>query len=93
MASPCRFRKLRPRSLVAGSELPAHWLESLEEKDGSREAETSDETGEGVAQAALRQAAREAQGRRPRASVKSPYRYLRAMFSAETRSFGSFSPS
>jgi hypothetical protein len=33
---------LRPRSLVAGSEPPAHWLESLEEKDGSREAETSD---------------------------------------------------
>ena len=39
MASRCR---LRPRSLVAGSEPPAHWLESLEEKDGSREAETSD---------------------------------------------------
>ena len=48
------------------------------------------ETGEGVAQAALGQAAREAQGRLrfPRASVKSPYRYLRAMFSAETGSFG-----
>jgi hypothetical protein len=39
MASRCR---LRPRSLVAGSEPPAHWLEPLEEKDGSREAETSD---------------------------------------------------
>ena len=26
MASRCRFRKLRPRSLVAGSEPPAPWL-------------------------------------------------------------------
>jgi hypothetical protein len=34
MASRCRFRKLRPRSLFAGSEPLAHWLESLEEKDG-----------------------------------------------------------